>query len=230
MKPQLFVALDVPNISQATKIVSSIWPLPCGFKVGLELMTHPEGPSFAARLATQGHPLFIDMKLGDIPTTVERAVANIAKLGATYATIQGKDMPMMQAAMRGCSGTKLKLLATTVLSSDNPESIRQQSHNVSAKTLTERRAYMARRCNMHGIIVSGENLNHIRELHGNRLLYATPGIRRPEDQTDDQHHVLTPEDAIRQGSDIVIVGRPITGASNPGMEAEKFLIRSGLIS
>lgn len=223
MKPELFIALDVPDIASATRIVNSIWPLPCGIKIGLELMTSLNGPAFAHHLAEQGWPVFIDMKLNDIPTTVERTVANIARLGATFTTVVAKDSAMLTAALRGCTGSNLRLLATTVLSSDDSVSLYEQGHDIPAASLAQQRAAIANKCGVHGIVTSGNMLADLRNIYGSGMLYCTPGLRNPKDMRDDQHHVLSPKQALQNGSNILVAGRMVTRHHNPGMAVEKIM-------
>jgi len=221
-KDRLIVALDMPTIEEAARLVAKLGDRISFYKVGLELL-FAGGLDFAESLRHQGKHVFLDMKLLDIGNTVERAVANAAELGLDFLTIHGHDLKTLRAAVAGRGKSGLKLLAVTVLTNLTGDDVKQQGSQMSPADLVLHRARLAHEAGMDGVIASGHEAARIREATGPGFLIVTPGIRLPGGGTDDQERVMTPDHAIGAGADYIVVGRPITQASDPVAAAETFV-------
>jgi orotidine-5'-phosphate decarboxylase len=218
-KLQMFVALDMPDVAAAEAMVARLGDEARAFKIGLELL-FGGGIAFAQSLARQGKSVFLDMKLLDIPNTVEKAAANIAGLGLDFLTVHGTDRKTLDAAVRGRGNGKMKLLAVTVLTSlDGLDLVEQGISGTTPAKLVVRRALMAKAAGFDGVIASGMEAADVHAATGPEFLIVTPGIRLKAGADKDQARVVTPTDAIRGGASHLVVGRPITGASDPAKVA-----------
>ena len=216
----LIVALDVSGIDEAERLAATLAPHVGMLKIGLELFW-AHGPEAVRRMAPHGR-LFVDAKLHDIPTTVERAAANIARLGVDMLNVHalGGDA-MMRAALEGAArgaseaGQPMPLvLAVTVLSSQGGEDL------ASPASL----AFEAKTAGLDGVVVSGDDVGDVRAVCGDGFCLVVPGIRPAGSNGDDQVRVLTPGEAIERGADYLVVGRPITGASDPAGVARGIIL------
>jgi orotidine-5'-phosphate decarboxylase len=217
---RLFVALDVPDVERAGALVEAIGGAARCYKVGLELI-FGGGIGFARGLKAAGRDVFLDMKLLDIPNTVEMAVANIAGLGFDYLTVHGTDRKTLDAAVKGRGNAGLKLLAVTVLTSLDQEDLREQGiDGRSPADLVVHRARLAKAAGFDGVIASGQEAAHVRAAVGPDFLIVTPGIRFAEGPEGDQARVMTPAKAIAAGASHLVVGRPITRAADPAAAAQ----------
>jgi orotidine-5'-phosphate decarboxylase len=221
-KDRLIVALDMPTVEEAQRLVAKLGDAVNFYKVGLELL-FAGGLELARVLKGQHKHVFLDMKLLDIGNTVERAVANATEFGVDFLTVHGHDLKTMRAAVAGRGAAKTKLLAVTVLTSLTAEDLQQQGSSLSPADLVLRRAKLARESGFDGVIASGQEASRIREAIGPGFLIVTPGIRLTGSATDDQERVATPDRAIAAGADYIVVGRPITQADDPRMIAENFI-------
>ena len=159
---RLFVALDVPIVTRAQALVEQLGADVSSYKVGLELL-FGGGLAFAGGLKAAGKEVFLDMKLLDIPNTVEKAAANIAGLGLDYLTVHGTDRKTLDAAVRGRGTAKLKLLAVTVLTSLDHADLREQGiSTANASELVLHRATLARAAGFDGVIASGQEAAAVR--------------------------------------------------------------------
>ncbi|HWC71567.1 MAG TPA: orotidine-5'-phosphate decarboxylase [Actinomycetota bacterium] len=207
----LIVALDVGDIASAERLAGALAPHAGMLKVGLEL-AWAEGPDAVRRVADRA-PVFVDAKLHDIPTTVERASAAIASLGVAMLNVHalGGDV-MMRAALEGAARGAERgghptplVVAVTVLSSMSGEEL------ASPASL----AFEALTAGLDGVVVSGDDVRTVRETCGEGFCLVVPGIRPHGANGDDQVRVLTPSAALDAGADYLVVGRPITGADDP---------------
>ena len=218
-KSRLFVALDVPGVTTAERLISRLGDDVQSYKIGLELL-FGGGIALAQRLKADGKTIFLDMKLLDIPNTVEKAVANIAGLGLDYLTVHGTDRKTLDAAVIGRGSSRLKLLAVTVLTSlDALDLVEQGIGGTTPAKLVVRRALMAKAAGFDGVIASGLEAAQVRAAVGPDFLIVTPGIRLKAGPDKDQARVMTPADAIAAGASHLVVGRPITGAADPAAVA-----------
>jgi orotidine-5'-phosphate decarboxylase len=208
----LIVALDVSDLDRAETLAAELAGRAGMLKVGLELFW-AHGPEAVRRIARHA-PVFVDAKLHDIPTTVERAAANIARLGVAMMNVHSLGgEAMMRAAVDGAvrgaeeAGHPVPLvLAVTVLSSLAGEEL------ASPASL----AFEARAAGTAGVVVSGEDVTTVREVCGEEFCLVVPGIRPAGSNGHDQVRILTPEEAIAKGADYLVVGRPVTESRDPG--------------
>ena len=207
----VIVALDLSDLDEAERLASVLAPEVGMLKVGFELFW-AHGPEAVRRIGLQG-PVFMDSKLHDIPTTVERASANIARLGVRMFNVHalGGDA-MMRAALEGAKrgadagGVEMPLvIAVTVLSSQGGEEL------ASPASL----AWEAKDAGLDGVVVSGQDVRDVRDACGDAFCLVVPGIRPAGTNGHDQVRVLTPLEAIERGADYLVVGRAITDADDP---------------
>ena len=215
----LVVALDVSDLARAESLARAVGPAAGMVKVGLELFT-AHGPASVARIRSIA-PVFLDLKLHDIPTTVERAARNAARLGVAMLTVHAMGgEAMMAAAVRGAAQGSEEagqaspaVAAVTVLSSLSGESL------ASPASL----AFEARAAGATGAVVSGEDVGVVREVTGEEFCLVVPGIRPAGSNGHDQLRILTPEEALDAGADYLVIGRPITEAKDPAGAARSIL-------
>lgn len=233
-KPQLVVALDMPDASRALALAAELGRLPLWIKLGLELFT-VAGPDLVRAMRELGFNVFLDLKFHDIPNTVKGAVCSSALLGVDMCTLHacgGEDM--CRAALEGrkeaasmgqrTAGAGVPLLmAVTVLTS-------RAGDAEELRSLVVERALMAKRCGLDGVVCSGHEAAAVKKACGNNFLCLCPGIRFPgTDQAgrSDQARVCTPAQAVQAGADFLVMGRPITGAGNPMDAAGRALAEMG---
>lgn len=221
-RDRLIVALDVPTVAEAARLVATLGDSVTTYKVGLELL-FAGGLNFATELKRLGKHVFLDVKLLDIGNTVEAAVANISEFGVTFLTIHGQDLKTMRAAVAGRGPKGPKILAVTVLTNLTTDDLKQQGASLSPADLVVHRARLAHEAGCDGVIASGQEAARIRDMVGPGFLIITPGIRLTGGTTDDQERVMTPDRAIAAGADYLVVGRPITRADDPKLAAETFV-------
>lgn len=221
-RDRLIVALDVPDVEAARALVRRLGDAVTFYKVGLELVMR-DGLGLVRELAGQGHKVFLDMKLLDIGNTVERATRNAAASGATFLTIHAHDSKTMQAAAAGRAGTALKVLGVTVLTSLDARDLAEQGLSEEPETVVLRRAKAAKAAGIDGVVASGQEAGLIRAAVGAGFAIVTPGIRFADNAAGDQARVTTPQTAIAEGADYLVVGRPITAAADPKAAAERFV-------
>lgn len=217
-RERLFVALDVADVGAARTLVRRLGGEACCYKIGLELVM-AGGLDLARELAAAGRRVFLDMKLLDIANTVERATANVAATGAEYLTVHGLDRKTLDAAVAGRGRSRLKLLAITVLTSLDDRDLAEQGSRLGARELVVHRARLAAAAGFDGVVASGREIEAIRAATGTALAIVTPGIRSPGAGAGDQRRIVTPAAAIRSGATALIVGRPITAATDPAAAA-----------
>ena len=224
MTDRLIVALDVQSVAAARALAERLDDTVSFFKIGLWLLLAPGIDRLIKELVGRGKQVFVDAKMYDIPQTVERGVAAVAQLGASFLTVHG-DEAIMRAAVRGRGQSNLKLFAVTVLTSLDDAALRQMGYGVSARDLVVLRASSAVACGCDGIIASADDEpDSIRRLAGSeRLLIATPGVRQVADAAHDHKRSATPGQAIASGADYLVVGRPIIEAADPVAAARSFL-------
>jgi orotidine-5'-phosphate decarboxylase len=222
-RDRLFVALDVPTVDDARKLVTRLGDAIDHYKVGLELLSGG-GLDLARELKAARRSVFLDFKLLDIANTVEKAVANVARLGFDYLTVHGADVKTLNAAVRGRGSSGLKLLAVTVLTSLDAADLEQQGiKGMSLADVVAHRARLAQKAGFDGVIASGQEAALVRQIAGRDFLIVTPGIRPAGGAEGDQARVMTPGAALTAGASHLVVGRPITQAADPKAAAERIL-------
>lgn len=215
--PRVIVALDYATPAEAEAFVAQVSPGRCRLKVGLELYT-AAGPDFVRGLAARGFGVFLDLKFHDIPNTVERACRQAAALGVELLTVHCLGgRAMLEAARRavGDTGSRPRVLGVTLLTSLSPEDTREigLGGDLGARTLTL--ADMARAAGLDGIVCAPTEAETLRRRFGADFLLVTPGIRPAGSARGDQQRTLPPAEAIARGADLLVIGRPITQASDP---------------
>ncbi len=217
--PQLVVALDVPTLEEARRLVALLLPAVRRFKVGLELFT-AAGPESVNAVQEAGGSVLLDLKLHDIPNTVSGAVRSAARLGVEMVTLHlAGSAAMVRAAVdaaRAEGGTPL-LLGVIKLTSE-PEPIvpsEAASPGAAWSRVVADTALAAATIGLDGVVVSAHEVRWVREACPPGFLTLTPGIRPEGAGADDQARVATPAEAARAGSDLIVVGRPITRAEDP---------------
>lgn len=221
MRDRLIVALDVPTLRDAETVVKELGDAVSFYKVGYQL-AFAGGLDFARDLAAEGKQVFLDMKLLDIDNTVAKGVENIAKMGMTMLTLHAYPKAMT-AAVEAARGSDLCLLAVTVLTSMDEQDVIDAGYEYDPHTLVLRRAEQALAAGMGGIVCSASEARAVRGIVGPRLAIVTPGIRPSGSDAGDQKRVVTPADAIRNGSSHLVVGRPIVAAPDRKAAAHAIL-------
>ena len=212
--PRLILPLDVPTVAEARALVAALGEAVGFYKVGLELFATGEGMTLARELKAAGKQVFLDWKLHDIPTTVQKATAAIAAAGCEFLTVHGEPQ-VMAAAVRGRAGAPLKILAVTVLTSLDDADLKEMGYAESARALVERRIRQAIAAGCDGVIASPHEAALARRLGGPEFLVVTPGVRPDWSAKNDQARAATPAEALQAGASHIVCGRPITAADDP---------------
>ena len=228
-RDRLIVALDVDTHAAASSLVASLAPHVGWFKIGSVLFTR-EGPRVCGLVKDSGARLFLDLKYHDIPNTVAGAVRNALALGADMITLHASGGPtMLRAACNAAdeSGRRdVVLVAVTVLTHlDEPELNAVFGTQAPVEERVLALARVAREGGVTGVVASAHELPAIKRAMGKDFVVVTPGIRLPDAKQDDQTRVVTPEQAIRDGADYIVVGRPIIAAKDPAAAARGILQR-----
>lgn len=222
MKPpareRLIVALDVPSVSEAERLVARVGDAACFYKIGYQL-AYAGGLSFAQELVRSGRKVFLDLKLHDIGNTVGKGVESVVKLGVTFLTVHAYPQTM-SAALEARRGSPLKIIAVTILTSYNDDDVTAAGYAGTLVEQVRRKAGQARDLGIDGLVCSAEEAAMLREVIGPERLLVTPGIRPAGAATGDQKRIMTPLAAIRAGADHLVVGRPITESPDPKAVAE----------
>jgi len=221
-KDRLIVALDMPTLEEAERLVATLGQSVAFYKVGLELL-FAGGLELARALKADGKRVFLDMKLLDIGNTMEQAMANATEFGVDFLTVHGHDLKTMRAAVTGRGKSRLKLLAVTVLTNLTAEDLKQQGSSLPPSELVLMRARLAHESGFDGVVASGQEAARIRAATEPGFLIVTPGIRLTGSTSDDQERITIPDHAIAAGADYIVVGRPITQADDPRAVAETFI-------
>ena len=212
IKPEdrLIFALDVPEVSDAKEIVMELDDSVNFYKIGMEMLMTGKYFELLDWLVKQDKKVFVDLKFFDVPETVGRAIARLSDYGATFATIHGNQALMEKAAE---NKNKLKILAVTALTSLDRGDLDDLGFVCDVQELVISRAKRAFEAGCDGIVSSGLEVPFIREYVDDRLIAVTPGIR-PVENVDDQKRVVDVAKAFKNGSDYIVVGRPIKNADN----------------
>jgi orotidine-5'-phosphate decarboxylase len=215
-RERLIFALDVPSLQEARTLISRLGDSVGFYKLGLEVFLSGHYFELMAELKDQGKKVFADLKLFDIPATVAAAVRQLAKHDVNFCTVHGNDA-MLRAAAEAKGG--MQILAVTALTSLDQGDLDDLGFQCDARTLVLSRARRALALGCDGVVSSGLEVGELREHAEPRLITVCPGIR-PIHNDDDQQRVMTPYQAIRDGADYLVVGRPIRTASDPAAAAE----------
>jgi orotidine-5'-phosphate decarboxylase len=220
-KERVIVALDVPGHDTALRLVKSLTPKIATFKVGPVLFLD-RGYLGIKELMNSGAQIFLDLKFHDIPTTVAKAAERVAAMGVKMFTVHalgGVDMMKMACERVAHEASRMSLpkplvLAVTVLTSHDEATTRSFGIEGTLKDTVLRLAHLAEKAGVDGIVASGYEVEMLRREFGDRFVLVVPGIR-PGGESHDQRRVVTPQMAISQGADYIVVGRAVTQASEP---------------
>lgn len=212
MVSRVYVALDFASLEQASRLAKLLVEDVAGFKVGLQLFT-AEGPRAVAEIADLGKPVFADLKLHDIPNTVEGAAAQVKRAGARWLTVHASGGPrMVEASVGGMDGGGV--LGVTVLTAFGPDDLDAIGVTRTLGDQVTGLANLALAAGAEGIVSAPSEASAIRAAGIDAVLF-TPGIRPQTSSHDDQKRIATPEAALAAGADYIVVGRPITRAGDP---------------
>ena len=223
-KNPIYCAIDTNSFDVAVRIIDEIHPHIGGIKLGLEFFTSC-GLNGIEKIQKYDLPLFLDLKLYDIPNTVTKSLVNILALSPEYTTVHvsgGKKMLQECVNLKKELNSKTNLIGVTMLTSFDDNSVKEIGINGSVDENVENLSRLAFNCGIDGIVCSPMEIRKVKETFGSKLTVVVPGIRNQADNTDDQKRTLSAKEAIGFGADIIIVGRPITSADSPGNAAEIF--------
>lgn len=216
--PQIIVALDFPSEQPALALADQLNPAMCRLKVGKELFTR-SGPALVRSLQDRGFEVFLDLKFHDIPNTTSAAVAAAADLGVWMVNVHASGGEKMMVACRERLETfgqdRPLLIAVTVLTSMGPEDLSGIGITVTPEQQVSRLATLTRNCGLDGVVCSAQEAPVLKREQGSDFKLVTPGIRPLTAAKGDQQRIMTPSDAIKAGSDYLVIGRPITQAADP---------------
>jgi orotidine-5'-phosphate decarboxylase len=220
---RIFVAIDRMTLADAHADVGRVGPRLRGLKLGLEFFV-ANGPQ-GVRAVAGPAPLFLDLKLHDIPATVRRAAANCAATGAELVTVHAAGgREMLAAAVEGARvHGRTRVVAVTVLTSLGWAELEELGFERGPDEMVARWAALARSSGVDGVVCSAREAAAVRSACGPELLLVTPGVRPHTSAADDQRRVVTPGEAVRSGADLLVVGRPITAAPSP-VEAARAIL------
>jgi orotidine-5'-phosphate decarboxylase len=218
---RLVLPLDVPTVAEARDLIAATKGAVGVYKIGMELQ-FAGGLDLARELAGEGIDVFLDVKLLDIDNTIASAVRNIARMGVRFVTLHAypKTMRAAVTALEDTGITDLCLLGVTVLTSMDEADVTAAGYGKPVRDLVTSRAADARAAGMGGLVCSPLEAPLVRPLVGEELVIVTPGVRPAGSDHGDQKRVMTPADAIRAGSDYLVIGRPISRAADPRRAAE----------
>lgn len=213
----IIVALDYANANDAFALADQLDPSRCRLKVGKELFTRA-GPAIVSMLVDQGFDIFLDLKYHDIPNTVAKACMAAADLGVWMLNVHSLGgSAMMQAARKaiGDNPDRPHLIAVTLLTSMDQTTFEQLGMQGSINDGVLRLAKLAEQSGLDGVVCSAQETPALRRHHNDSFQLITPGIRPANSAQGDQHRTMTPTEAIAAGSSYLVIGRPITAATDP---------------
>ena len=219
MKRDVIIACDFPNAETTFAFLDRFTDTKPFVKIGMELY-YAEGPSIVREIHRRGHKIFLDLKLHDIPHTVQKAMAVLSRMDVEMVNLHAAGTKaMMEAALKGLTredGTRPILLAVTQLTSTSEERMHDELLiNGSIANCVCHYAQMAKEAGLDGVVCSPLEAGMVKERCGEEFLTVTPGIRFADGQAGDQVRITTPARAKEIGSDYIVVGRPITAAEDP---------------
>ena len=227
---KLIVALDVPSLDEAAGLVDLLSPIVKNFKIGSELFTAC-GPEVVGMVNGRGGRVFLDLKFHDIPNTVARAAVSAVRLGVwmfNMHAVGGLNMmkEAASAAQKEAAACKIDrpiMLAVTVLTSMDSEDLRESILKKDVQTQVLSLARLAKKAGLDGVVASAKELKPLRWAMGGEFKIVAPGIRPEWAAADDQKRVVTPKQAVKDGADYIVVGRPITKSEDPLAAAKKII-------
>jgi orotidine-5'-phosphate decarboxylase len=216
-EPRIIVALDFPDLARATQIASRLDPVQCRLKVGKELFVRG-GPTLVSRLINLGFDIFLDLKFHDIPNTVGRACRAAAELGVWMLNVHALGGRRMLEEARSALDAVTRpplLVAVTLLTSLTAQDLAEVGLDDGVEDHLKQLVRLAMECNLDGVVCAPTDLELARKTSSPPFILVTPGIRPRGMAQDDQRRVSTPAEALCHGADYLVIGRPITSASEP---------------
>ena len=217
-KNPIILALDVNSLTKAQSILSDLKSHIGGVKLGMEFF-NSFGPDGVREISKLGIPIFIDLKLHDIPITVYKTIKTLMELDIAIINVHssgGRDM--LEAAAKARSEFKdksTKLIAVTVLTSLDDNDIEEIGYKDNSEDLVLRLASLAKDSGLDGVVCSAKEISLIKSKLGKNFILVVPGIRLEKDNKNDQKRVMSPKKAINAGADLLVIGRPITDSKDP---------------
>lgn len=216
--PRIIVALDFPSQAPALALADQLDPGKCRLKVGKELFTR-SGPQLVTALQDKGFDVFLDLKFHDIPNTTSAAVAAAADLGVWMVNVHASGGEKMMVACRerleSYGARRPLLIAVTVLTSMAADDLAGIGIPASPEAQVSRLAALTKNCGLDGVVCSAQEAPKLKAEQGADFKLVTPGIRPLTADKGDQQRIMTPSDALKAGSDYLVIGRPITQAPEP---------------
>ena len=217
MKGPIFVALDTPDLERAKTIAGRVRNHVGGLKLGLEFFA-ANGRQGVKDMAQLGLPIFLDLKLHDIPNTVAKAVQALRDLEPTVLTVHAAGGRAMMEDAKAAAPTGTKVVAVTVLTSLDDEDLQSIGMPADPHAQVERLTSLAREAGLDGVVCSGAEVKAAKRLWPNGF-FVVPGVRPANAIAGDQKRVVTPRQALNDGASILVIGRPITAAEDPDLAA-----------
>lgn len=209
----IFVAIDTPDLGRARELAKSVRTHAGGLKLGLEFFC-ANGPSGIAEIASLGLPIFLDLKLHDIPNTVSKAVEALAPIAPAVLTVHASGGEAMLKAAKAAASPRTKVVAVTVLTSLDESDLADAGITGSPAEQVRRLAVLARASGVDGIVCSGAEVGAVHRMWPDGY-FVVPGVRPDGGAVGDQKRVVTPRQALDEGASMLVIGRPITGADDP---------------
>ncbi|RTL02070.1 MAG: orotidine-5'-phosphate decarboxylase [Proteobacteria bacterium] len=214
---KIIIALDFNNLTELRQFVAQINPQQCRLKVGKELFT-AYGPSIIQELHSLGFEVFLDLKFHDIPNTVYKAIRVAADLGVWMVNVHasgGREMLVKARQAIEDSNHKPLLIAVTILTSLSSEAVTEIGYSLPLQEQAIHLAKLSYECGLDGVVCSAHEADLIKSATDADFLTVTPGIRLSDAKTDDQTRIMTPINAVKNGADYLVIGRPITQSAEP---------------
>lgn len=222
--PAIIVALDFSNETALWQLVEQLNPKDCRLKVGKELFT-TYGSSLVKQLINRGFSIFLDLKYHDIPNTVAKACQVAADMGVWMVDVHASGgITMLEAAKKAVRNYPVLLVAITVLTSLNDHDLQQMGINETVPEHVRRLALLAQQAGLDGAVCSSQEAAMLRACCGDNFCLVTPGIRTADDAKNDQVRIVTPQQAMANGANYLVIGRPITQAEFPQQKIQKILL------
>ncbi len=224
-RKRIIFALDVESMDQAEKWADLLAPHVGMFKIGKQLFTAC-GPDVVRMVLDRGGEVFLDLKYHDIPNTVAKASIEAARLGVSLFNLHAlggyemmaRTVELLDSELPG--GKRAKVLAVTILTSSNEETLRGVGINLPVAEMVTKLAMLAKKAGIDGVVASPLEIPMIRDVCGDDFLIVTPGVRPAFAAKDDQKRVMTPAEAVKAGADYLVIGRPIAASADPIQAAE----------
>ncbi len=222
----IMLAIDTSSLDEAKSLAVKLKDNIGGIKLGMEFF-NSFGPSGIKAIKDFDIPIFLDLKLHDIPATVYKTITTLLKLEPAIINVHasgGKEMMMAAAKALKDSGNKnTKIIAVTILTSLDDNDLYEIGFSGTSNELVLRLAKLAQESGLDGIVCSAKEISTIRENIGSDFMLVVPGIRTKEDNADDQKRIMTPKEAILLGADLLVIGRPITKAKDEILASKEIL-------